>query len=53
MGISSDQQNKSYQNMDIVPTVDTVRYSFLTGLLVTNKCPVLLTGQLLNKLNMV
>jgi dynein heavy chain len=29
---------------NIVPTVDTVRYSFLCGLLLLNKHPVLLTG---------
>ncbi|XP_043531479.1 dynein axonemal heavy chain 6-like [Chiloscyllium plagiosum] len=30
---------------NLVCTVDTVRYSFITSLLLLNKCPVLLTGE--------
>lgn len=34
----------SQSDSDLVPTVDTVRYSFLASLLLTNKVPVLVTG---------
>ena len=46
MGVSSDgQTSKSSADADMVTTVDTVRYSFLSGLLLVNKMPVLLTGR--------
>lgn len=45
MGVSSDNKRKRNE-ADIVPTVDIVRFSFLTGLLLLNKHPVLLTGPL-------
>ena len=47
MGVSSDGGgvHKGRVDGDIVTTVDTVRYSFLTGLLLVNKNPVLLTGK--------
>ena len=41
----SGEEQKSSQDIDIVTTVDTVRYSFLTGLLLVYKHPVLLTGE--------
>ncbi|KAL5008122.1 hypothetical protein ScPMuIL_013703 [Solemya velum] len=44
MGVSSDHRKKRDET-DIVPTVDIVRFSFLTGLLLLNKHPVLLTGE--------
>ncbi|XP_071080158.1 dynein axonemal heavy chain 6-like [Haliotis cracherodii] len=45
MGIQTDHK-KSHEpkEAEIVSTVDIVRFSFLTGLLLTNKHPVLLTG---------
>ena len=45
MGVGSGetQQNKS-KDQEIVPTVDTVRYMFLSSLLLINKNPILLTG---------
>ena len=46
LGLSSDtQKQNTNQSGNLVPTVDTVRYSFLTSLLVLNKNPVLLTGK--------
>ena len=45
MGVSGDSGgSKGSGETDIVPTVDTVRYSFLAGLLLSNKHPVLITG---------
>lgn len=46
MGVSPDGKGpkKPSTDGDIVTTVDTVRYSFLSGLLLLNKKPVLLTG---------
>ncbi|KAK2187821.1 hypothetical protein NP493_153g03009 [Ridgeia piscesae] len=43
-GEQSQQGGKGSRDGDIVPTVDTVRYAFLAGLLLTNKNSVLLTG---------
>ena len=45
MGVSSEQQHRQNQEAQIVPTVDTVRYTFLTSLLLLSKNPVLLTGE--------
>ena len=39
-GAAKTEQSES----ELVPTVDTVRYSFLTSLLLINKAPVLITG---------
>ena len=48
MGVSGEQGAqqgvKGSRDGEIVPTVDTVRYSFLAGLLLTNQNSVLLTG---------
>ncbi|XP_074663059.1 dynein axonemal heavy chain 6-like [Tubulanus polymorphus] len=41
--MSSTNKDKTSEN-EIVPTVDTIRYSFLTALLLLNKNPVLYTG---------
>ncbi|XP_041352994.1 dynein heavy chain 6, axonemal-like isoform X2 [Gigantopelta aegis] len=45
MGVMTDNK-KGYESKEaeIVPTVDILRFSFLTSLLVLNKHPVLLTG---------
>ncbi|XP_069117336.1 dynein axonemal heavy chain 6-like isoform X3 [Argopecten irradians] len=43
MGIVSEHKKKR-EETEITPTVDIVRFSFLCSLLVTNKHPVLLTG---------
>ena len=45
MGVSGEQQQR-VKDQEIVPTVDTVRYSFLSSLLLLSKNPVLLTGKL-------
>ena len=48
MGVSMDQKKSvSEESMEIVPTVDVIRFSFLTSLLLLNKHPVLLTGTVL------
>ena len=47
MGLAGEQAQqgvKGSRDGEIVPTVDTVRYSFLAGLLLTNRNSVLLTG---------
>ena len=44
-GTSDSRHQRSSHDSDIVTTIDTVRYSFLAGLLLTNKNPVLLTGK--------
>ncbi|KAJ8308273.1 hypothetical protein KUTeg_013147 [Tegillarca granosa] len=44
MGVSGDHRKKR-EETDITPTVDIVRFSFLTGLLLLNKHPVLITGE--------
>ena len=44
--MSMDQKKSvSEESMEIVPTVDVIRFSFLTSLLLLNKHPVLLTGK--------
>ncbi|XP_064622088.1 dynein axonemal heavy chain 6-like isoform X2 [Lineus longissimus] len=45
MGIGGDQKKGQSHEDEIVPTVDTVRYTFLTSLLVLSKNPVLLNGE--------
>ena len=46
LGVGGEnKEDKNTQESDIVTTVDTVRYSFLTSLLLLNKNPVLLTGK--------
>ena len=46
LGLASDgQKQSSGQSGDLVSTIDTVRYAFLTSLLLLNKNPVLLTGR--------
>ena len=46
MGVSMDQKKGgAEESHDIVPTVDVIRFSFLTSLLLLNKHPVLLTGK--------
>ncbi|XP_071789676.1 dynein axonemal heavy chain 6-like isoform X2 [Asterias amurensis] len=45
MGLTTQMSKKvTREDNELVPTVDTVRYSFLAGLLLVNKHPVLLTG---------
>ncbi|OWF46435.1 Dynein heavy chain 6, axonemal [Mizuhopecten yessoensis] len=44
MGIVSEHKKKR-EETDITPTVDIVRFSFLSSLLITNKHPVLLSGE--------
>lgn len=44
MGLSAHHQKGQGREAEIVPTVDIVRFSFLTGLLILEKRPVLLTG---------
>ena len=47
MGLGGGGASKAAgEDGNIVPTVDTVRYSFLASLLLLNKHPVLLTGEL-------
>ena len=46
MGVSMDQKKDGGgEETDIVPTVDVIRFSFLTSLLLLNKHPVLITGK--------
>ena len=46
MGLGAAQHQKGQgREAELVPTVDNVRFSFLTGLLLLNKHPVLLTGK--------
>ena len=48
MGVSMDQKKgMAEEPVNIVPTVDVIRFSFLTSLLLLNKHPVLLTGKIL------
>ncbi|KAK3092231.1 hypothetical protein FSP39_000084 [Pinctada imbricata] len=44
MGVSASHKKKR-DEAEITPTVDLIRFSFLTALLLTNKQPVLLTGE--------
>ena len=44
VGTADSQQNKT-KDQEIVPTVDTIRYMFLSSLLLVNKNPMLLTGK--------
>ncbi|XP_022090728.1 dynein heavy chain 6, axonemal-like isoform X2 [Acanthaster planci] len=45
MGLTTQMSKKATrEDNELVPTVDTVRYSFLAGLLLVNRHPVLLTG---------
>ena len=44
LGANNSGQVTPDSDSDMVVTVDTVRYSFLIGLLVLNKHPLLLTG---------
>lgn len=46
MGVASHHRKGQTKEAEIVPTVDIARFSFLTGLLLLNKHPVLLTGML-------
>uniref|UniRef100_UPI00398F57CE dynein axonemal heavy chain 6-like n=1 Tax=Pristiophorus japonicus TaxID=55135 RepID=UPI00398F57CE len=43
--MSGTPKSKQTNQKSLVCTVDIVRYSFLTSLLLLNKCPVLLTGE--------
>ncbi|KAK3576323.1 hypothetical protein CHS0354_039732 [Potamilus streckersoni] len=45
MGVSTDSGKSQAEEANITPTVDIIRFSFLTGLLLINKHPVLLTGE--------
>ncbi|WAR20146.1 DYH6-like protein, partial [Mya arenaria] len=45
MGVSMDQKKAGSEEQDIVPTVDVIRFSFLSSLLLLNKHPVLITGE--------
>ncbi|KAL4237693.1 Dynein heavy chain 14 [Mactra antiquata] len=45
MGVSMDQKKSGGEEQNIVPTVDVIRFSFLTSLLLLNKHPVLITGE--------
>jgi len=45
MGVGASHQKGQGREGEIVPTVDFVRFSFLTSLLLLNKHPVLLTGE--------
>ncbi|XP_053375273.1 dynein axonemal heavy chain 6-like isoform X4 [Mercenaria mercenaria] len=45
MGVSMDQKKTGGDESDIVPTVDVIRFSFLTSLLLLSKHPVLITGE--------
>ncbi|XP_029448950.1 dynein heavy chain 14, axonemal isoform X2 [Rhinatrema bivittatum] len=40
-----NSERKVYGLQKLIPTVDTIRYSFLTSLLLMNQHPVLLTGE--------
>ncbi|KAK7488391.1 hypothetical protein BaRGS_00020365, partial [Batillaria attramentaria] len=44
MGVASQHRKGQGREAEIVPTVDIVRFSFLSSLLLLNKHPVLLTG---------
>ena len=46
MGLSdgNGEVNKRNEQGSLVPTVDAIRYSFISSLLLLNKKPVLLTG---------
>ncbi|XP_069464806.1 dynein axonemal heavy chain 14 [Ambystoma mexicanum] len=41
---NSDHQKQLASIQSLIPTIDTVRYTFLASLLLTNKHPVLITG---------
>lgn len=45
-GMTQDRKGASNGEADIVPTVDILRFSFLTSLLLLNRHQVLLTGNL-------
>ena len=45
MGVSSGHKKKR-EEQEITPTVDIVRFSFLSGLLLLNRRAVLLTGKM-------
>ncbi|KAH3851244.1 hypothetical protein DPMN_093724, partial [Dreissena polymorpha] len=45
LGVSMDQKKGGGDDSDIVPTVDVIRFSFLSSLLMLNKHPVLITGE--------
>ena len=45
-GQSGGNNNQQTEAIELVPTVDSVRYSFLTVLLTLYKNPILLTGWL-------
>ena len=45
MGVATHHQKGQGREAEIVPTVDFVRFSFLTSLLLLDKHPVLLTGE--------
>lgn len=44
MGVAMEQKKGGGDEGNIVPTVDVIRFSFLTSLLLVNKHPVLITG---------
>ncbi|XP_059157269.1 dynein axonemal heavy chain 6-like [Physella acuta] len=44
LGVVSDKKKNELKEAEIIPTVDIVRFTFLTSLLLLNKHPVLLTG---------
>ncbi|XP_019625905.1 PREDICTED: LOW QUALITY PROTEIN: dynein heavy chain 6, axonemal-like [Branchiostoma belcheri] len=44
MGMSAEQSRSMGLDSQLIPTVDTVRYSFLMALLLLHKNPILLTG---------
>ncbi|CAL1542606.1 unnamed protein product [Lymnaea stagnalis] len=45
LGVVSDKKKQELKEAEIIPTVDIVRFTFLTSLLLLNKHPVLLTGE--------
>nr|KAI8735296.1 dynein heavy chain 6; axonemal-like [Biomphalaria glabrata] len=44
LGVVSDKKKNELKEAEIIPTVDIVRFTFLTSLLLMNKHPVLLSG---------
>ncbi|KAH9496161.1 Dynein heavy chain 6, axonemal [Bulinus truncatus] len=45
LGVVSDKKKNELKEAEIIPTVDIIRFTFLTSLLLMNKHPVLLSGE--------
>ncbi|XP_035825271.1 dynein heavy chain 6, axonemal [Aplysia californica] len=45
LGVASDKKKQELKEAEIIPTVDIIRFSFLTSLMLLNKQPVLLAGE--------